>query len=111
MELRAGKPVDAEVPSIFRGENYCCIGENAKSHRPTVYHIFCGVLYVLKSGCQWRMLPKEYPKWELCYYYFSLWKKKVSEKNDSVLEKVLKKIGWRGPTKQWSERKNQFYNH
>ena len=38
-----------------------------------LYDIFCGVLYVLKSGCQWRMLPKNYPKWELCYYYFNLW--------------------------------------
>jgi len=85
--------------------------KKTRPRRSDLYHIFCGVLYVLKSGCQWRMLPKEYPKWELCYYYFSLWKKKVSEKNDSVLEKVLKKIGWRGPTKQWSERKNQFYNH
>ncbi|WP_350339712.1 hypothetical protein [Candidatus Rhabdochlamydia oedothoracis] len=22
------------------------------------------MLYILKSGCQWRMLPIEYPKWE-----------------------------------------------
>ncbi|WP_215216984.1 transposase [Candidatus Rhabdochlamydia sp. W815] len=26
--------------------------------------MFCGILYILKSGCQWRMLPIEYPKWE-----------------------------------------------
>jgi transposase len=26
-----------------------------------------------KSGNQWRMLPKEYPKWELVYYYFRKW--------------------------------------
>ncbi|WP_220017876.1 transposase [Candidatus Rhabdochlamydia oedothoracis] len=30
----------------------------------TIYDIFCGILYILKSGCQWRMLPIEYPKWE-----------------------------------------------
>ena len=24
-----------------------------------LYDIFCGICYVLKSGCQWRMLPPE----------------------------------------------------
>lgn len=37
-----------------------------------LYDIFCGVLYLLKSGCQWRMLPKEFPKWRTCHYYFSV---------------------------------------
>lgn len=81
-----------------------------KKTRPRMidlYDIFCGILYILKSGCQWRMLPKDYPKWELCYYYFNVWKNTP----ENILEKVLKKIGWRGPTKQWSEQENQFYNN
>ncbi|WP_198170242.1 transposase [Mucilaginibacter arboris] len=32
------------------------------------------VFYVLKTGCQWRLLPSCYPKWELVYYYFSKWR-------------------------------------
>lgn len=84
-----------------------------KRTRPRIvdlYDIFCGILYILKSGCQWRMLPKEYPRWELCYYYFNLWNQKNDLSSQSILEKVLKKTGWRGPTKQWSERENQFYH-
>ncbi len=29
--------------------------------------------YLARAGCQWRMLPKEYPKWQTVYYYFRLW--------------------------------------
>ncbi len=69
-----------------------------KSTRPRsvdLYDIFCGVLYVLKSGCQWRMLPKDHPKWELCYYYFSVWSEKKNANADSKIEQALKKIGCR----------------
>jgi putative transposase len=33
------------------------------------------ILYVTASGIQWRMLPKEYPKWKSVYHYFRLWRK------------------------------------
>ena len=65
-----------------------------KKTRPRVvdlYDVFCAILYVLKSGCQWRMLPKSFPKWCVCYYYFKLWSKKADDSSDSILEKVLKK--------------------
>ena len=25
------------------------------------------------SGCRWRSLPHDYPKWSLVYYYFTQW--------------------------------------
>jgi putative transposase len=33
-----------------------------------------GVLYVTVGGIQWRMLPKEYPKWQSVYTYFRKWR-------------------------------------
>ena len=56
-----------------------------------LYDVFCGVLYLLKSGCQWRMLPADFPDWRTCYKYFRLERAAWL----SILEQVLKKIGWR----------------
>jgi putative transposase len=33
-----------------------------------------GIFYRNKSGCQWRMLPKDYGPWENVYYYFAKWR-------------------------------------
>ena len=32
-------------------------------------------LYVVRTGCQWRMLPKNYPKWQIVYYHFAKWRR------------------------------------
>jgi len=34
-----------------------------------------GIFYIVRAGCAWRMLPKEYPPWETVYYYFARFKK------------------------------------
>jgi putative transposase len=33
-----------------------------------------GILYRNKAGCQWRMLPTDFPPWGTVYYYFALWR-------------------------------------
>jgi transposase len=69
-----------------------------------------GVLYVLKTGCQWSALPHDFPKYKTAHSYFTKWseeKKDGRKKQPSILEQVLKKIGWRGAKKQWSERENK----
>lgn len=32
------------------------------------------ILYVAVGGIQWRMLPREYPKWQSVYHYFAHWR-------------------------------------
>ncbi len=34
-----------------------------------------GILYVVRSGCQWRMLPKDYEHGNTTFGYFSRWRK------------------------------------
>lgn len=33
------------------------------------------ILYILRTGCQWRNLPDCYPHWQAVFWYFSKWKK------------------------------------
>ena len=72
-----------------------------------LYDIFCAVLYLLKSGCQWRMIPSDFPDWQSVYAYFRIWSHKEQD-TPSLLEHVLKKISWRGPRQQWSEYEDKF---
>ncbi len=30
-----------------------------------------GIAYVVKSGCQWRMVPREFGRWKTIYGYFN----------------------------------------
>ena len=40
------------------------------------------IFYIVKAGAQWRMLPKEYPKWKSVYHYFRLWR------NDGIWQRI-----------------------
>lgn len=51
-----------------------------------LYDVFCGILYVLRSGCQWRMLPKDYPPYRTVYTYFRQWGAKPFLDEPSLLE-------------------------
>jgi putative transposase len=42
-----------------------------------------GIFYLTRAGCQWRMLPKDYPPWQTVYDYFQQWCE------DGTWEKVL----------------------
>ena len=54
--------------------------------RPQTYcrrSIVNAIFYVTKSGCQWRMLPRDFPNWTTVYYYFQKWCR------DGIWEQVL----------------------
>lgn len=57
-----------------------------------LYDVFCAVLYLLKTGCQWRMLPKDFPKWRSVHSYFQIWSERIKDE-PSLLERILKKNG------------------
>lgn len=36
--------------------------------------ILNGIFYVLRGGCSWRMLPHDFPGWNITYHYFRTWR-------------------------------------
>jgi putative transposase len=32
------------------------------------------IFYLLRTGCQWRLLPRDFPAWGTVYHYFRTWK-------------------------------------
>ena len=45
--------------------------------RPEAYpkrEILNAILYLLRSGCSWRMLPHDLPPWRIVYHYFRQWR-------------------------------------
>jgi putative transposase len=45
-------------------------------HRDTdMRAVVDGILYLVRSGCAWRMLPKDFPPWQTVHYYYARWRK------------------------------------
>jgi len=68
-------------------------GARKKTRPPDydIYDVFCGILYLIKSGCQWRMIPSDFPKWGIVRYYYDIWSKE-DHGAESLLSETLKKI-------------------
>src|SRR5580693_221701 len=50
-----------------------------RKRRVDLRKITNAILYVLKGGISWRMLPREFAPWKTVYHYFRLWRLAGSE--------------------------------
>ena len=54
--------------------------------------VFDGILYLTKTGCQWRMLPHTFGCWQTVYGYFNNWRKQgVFERVQQALSRKERK--------------------
>ena len=68
-------------PTDLSDEEWCCIGPHLPEPtgwgRPRLHGlraILDAVFYVLKSGCPWRLLPRDFPPWKTVYDWFRRWR-------------------------------------
>lgn len=64
------------------------IKERKRKH--DLREIWNSINYLVKTGCQWRMLPNNFPKWQLVYYYYNKWAS--LDLFDLLLEKLRNKV-------------------
>ena len=48
--------------------------DDNRKRRYNLKEVLNAIFYLVKTGCQWRMLPSDFPRWQIVYYYFSKWK-------------------------------------
>jgi putative transposase len=72
-----------------------------KRGRPRIHsprRILDAVFYVLKSGCPWRLLPREFPPWETVYSWFRKWTiNGTFERLNAALREVVRTRSGRNP--------------
>ena len=70
--------------------------------RPQTYPlrlIVNAMLYLLRTGCQWRMLPRDYPKWQAVRYHWDIWARAgLWERVNTVVREEARAAAGRAPT-------------
>src|ERR1017187_6146342 len=57
------------------------------------------LLYVVKTGCQWRQLPSDFPPWKTVHEHFRVWRDSgVWERVGQTLREQGRKAGGRNAT-------------
>ncbi|MHB9148017.1 MAG: transposase [Candidatus Amoebophilus sp.] len=52
-------------------------GNYGKRRKYSQRMLINAVFYLIKTGCQWRMLPKDYPPWKTVYSFYKRAKEKL----------------------------------
>jgi len=70
----------AYLSDLTDGE-YACLAPHlpppSMTGRPRVRpwrELLDGIFYVVRTGCQWRALPHEFPPWKTVYHYWRAWR-------------------------------------
>jgi putative transposase len=94
---RQAYPTDLTNKEWLKIKDYFDVSYD-KGGRPPKYdkkEILNAIFYILRTGCQWRYLPHDFPCWTTIYKQFQRWRKKnIFEKINYHLTKEIRiKIG------------------
>jgi putative transposase len=80
---------DAQYDAILQ------IMNDNRKRKHSLREIWNAILYLHKTGCQWRMLPHSFPKWQTVYYYLVkwTWDGTIEQINDVLREQTRLRAG------------------
>jgi putative transposase len=55
---------------------------SGKKRTVNIRKILNAIFYRVRTGCQWRMLPRDFPPWNHVWYYYHTWR------DDGTLERI-----------------------
>ncbi len=63
--------------------------------RTVLREVLNAILYLVKTGAQWRLLPKNFPPWQTVYHHFRQWTRNglLARLNDRLRAKVRQAVG------------------
>jgi transposase len=66
-----------------------------RPRRVAMRQVVNAILYMDRAGCQWRMLPREYPNWKTVYWYFTRWQDDGTweQITDALRRQLRRKLG------------------
>lgn len=69
--------------------------DNKRKRKHSLKEIVNAIFYLIKTGCQWRMLPKDFAPWNTVYFYYRKWKDEghIEEIHELLRNKVRKQSG------------------
>ncbi|CAN7571226.1 IS5 family transposase [Phyllobacterium sp. LjRoot231] len=72
----------SRYPSDLTNSQWLMIGEllparkqRGRRRRISLRAVMNAIFYLLRTGCQWRQLPSEFPAWRTVYWYFRSWQR------------------------------------
>lgn len=66
-----------------------------RQRKYSLRHHWDAIFYVVKTGCQWRLLPREFAPWQTVYYYYRQWRENglIEEVHTALRAQVRREAG------------------